>query len=104
LTDTMSGRIQFFVSPVLPAMSLIRSGRLVALGVTSPQRLPMLQDVPDDRRGRDSGFDYEGWYGVFAPARTPRVVVNKLSREIGRALALPMSRTVFCARVRRRGR
>ncbi|MGZ5169393.1 MAG: tripartite tricarboxylate transporter substrate binding protein [Burkholderiales bacterium] len=89
LTDTMSGRIQFFVSPVLPAMPLIRSGRIVALGVTSPQRLPMLQDVPTIAEAAIPGFDYEGWYGVFAPARTPRAVVNKLSQEIGRALATP---------------
>jgi tripartite-type tricarboxylate transporter receptor subunit TctC len=88
LTDTMSGRIQFFVSPVLPAMSLIRSGRLVALGVTSPQRLPMLQDVPTIAEAAIPGFEYEGWYGVFAPARTSRAVVNKLSQEIARALAM----------------
>ena len=89
LTDTMSGRIQFFVSPVLPAMPLIRSGRVVALGVTSPQRLPMLQDVPTIAEAAIPGFEYEGWYGVFAPARTPRAVVNKLSQEIARALAMP---------------
>jgi tripartite-type tricarboxylate transporter receptor subunit TctC len=89
LTDTMSGRIHFFISPVLPAMPLIRSGRLLALGVTSPQRLAMIQDVPTIAEAALPGFDYEGWYGVFAPSRTPRAIVNKLSREIARALAMP---------------
>ena len=89
LTDTMSGRIQFFVSPVLPAVPLVRSGRALALGVTSPQRLPMLQDVPTIAEAALPGFEYEGWYGVFAPARTPRAIVNKLSKEIAHALAMP---------------
>ena len=89
LTDTMSGRIQFFVSPVLPAMPLVRSGRILALGVTSSQRLPMLQDVPTIAEAAIPGFEYEGWYGVFTPARTPRPIVNKLSKEIARALAMP---------------
>ena len=89
LTDTMSGRIQFFLSPVLPAMTLVRSNRLQALGVTSSQRLPMLPDVPTIAEAAIPGFEYEGWYGVFAPSRTPRAIVNKLSTEIGRALAMP---------------
>jgi len=89
LTDTMSGRIQFFLSPVLPAMTLVRSNRLQALGVTSSQRLPMLPDVPTIAEAAIPGFEYEGWYGAFAPSRTPRAIVNKLSTEIGRALAMP---------------
>jgi tripartite-type tricarboxylate transporter receptor subunit TctC len=89
LTDTMSGRIQFFVSPVLPAMALVRGGRLLALGVTSSQRLPMIPDVPTIAEAAIPGFEYDGWYGVFAPARTPRAIVNKVSVEIGRILKLP---------------
>jgi tripartite-type tricarboxylate transporter receptor subunit TctC len=88
LTDTMSGRMHFFVSPVLPATPLIRAGRLMALGVTSTQRLPMLPDVPTIAEAALPGFVYEGWYGVFAPSRTPRAIVNKLSDEIGRILRL----------------
>jgi tripartite-type tricarboxylate transporter receptor subunit TctC len=89
LTDTMSGRIQFFVSPVLPAMALVRGGRLLALGVTSSQRLPMIPDVPTIAEAAIPGFEYDGWYGVFAPARTPRAIVNKVSVEVGRILKLP---------------
>ena len=89
LTDTMSGRMHFFISPVLPATPLIRAGRLIALGVTSPQRLPMLPDVPTIAEAAIPGFEYEGWYGVFVPSRTPRAIVNTLSQEIGRILRLP---------------
>ena len=89
LTDTMSGRVQFYMTPVLPAMPLIRSSRLVALGITSPQRLPMIPDVPTIAESALPGFAYEGWYGVFAPARTPRPIIDKLSQEIGRAVLSP---------------
>jgi tripartite-type tricarboxylate transporter receptor subunit TctC len=89
LTDTMGGRVQFFVSPVLPSMPLIRSGRLVAVGITSSQRLPMLQDVPTVAEAALPGFDFGGWYGVFAPSRTPRAIIDKLSKEIARVMQLP---------------
>ncbi len=89
LTDTMSGRVQFYMTPVLPAMPLVRSGRLVALGITSPQRLPMIPEVPTVAESALPGFTYEGWYGVFAPARTPRLIIDKLSQEIGRAVLSP---------------
>jgi tripartite-type tricarboxylate transporter receptor subunit TctC len=89
LTDTMSGRVQFYLTPVLPAMPLIRNGRLLALGITSAQRLPMIPEVPTVAEAALPGFTYEGWYGVFAPARTPRPIIDKLSQEIGRAVMSP---------------
>jgi tripartite-type tricarboxylate transporter receptor subunit TctC len=88
-TDTMSGRIQYLLSPVLSAIPLIKSGRVLALGVTSPQRLPMLQDVPTIAEAAIPGFQYVGWYGVFVASRTPRAIVNKVSAEVGRILMLP---------------
>src|SRR5258706_4149259 len=89
LTDTMAGRVQFFLSPVLPSMALVKSGRVLALGVTTKDRLAMLPDVPTIAEAALPGFDYDGWYGLVAPARTPRVIINALSREVGRILRLP---------------
>jgi tripartite-type tricarboxylate transporter receptor subunit TctC len=89
LTDVMSGRIHFATSPVLVAVPLVRSGRLLALGVTSPERLTMLPEVPTIAEAGVPGFVYEGWFGVLAPARTPRPLVGKLSTEIGRIIMLP---------------
>ena len=89
LTDTMSGRIHAAMSPMLAATPHIRAGRVLALGVTSPQRLPMLPDVPTIGEAGLPGFVYEGWFGVFAPAKTPRPLVDKLSKEIGRIIMLP---------------
>jgi tripartite-type tricarboxylate transporter receptor subunit TctC len=88
-TDVMSGRLDYAMAPLLPSTPLVRSGRLIALGITSPQRLPMLPDVPTIAEAALPGFVYEGWYGIFAPARTPREIVQKLAQETSRILKLP---------------
>ena len=62
---------------------------MLALGVTSPQRLGMLPDVPTIAEAGVPGFVYEGWFGVFAASRTPRPLIDKLSKEIGRIIMLP---------------
>jgi tripartite-type tricarboxylate transporter receptor subunit TctC len=89
LLDTMTGRIQYFFSPLVPALPLIRDGRLLALAVTTAQRTPVLPDVPTVTEAALPGYEYQDWWGVFAPARTPPPVVDKISKEIARIVALP---------------
>ena len=89
INDTIAGRIQFFISPVLPSMSLIRGGRLLALAVTTRERLALLPDLPTIAEAALPGFEYDGWYGIFAPARTPRAVIDMIAKEVGRILRLP---------------
>ena len=92
LTDVMSGRVQFVLSPVLAATPLIRSGRVLALGVTTVDRAPALPDVPTIAEAGLPNFEYQGWYGMLAPGRTPRPIVNLLNADAGRVLDLPESR------------
>ena len=82
LTDLMAGRVHYILSPVLAATPLIRSGRILALGVTTAQRAPALPDVPTIAEAGLGGFEYQGWYGVLAPGKTPRRIVNQLATEI----------------------
>jgi tripartite-type tricarboxylate transporter receptor subunit TctC len=89
LNDTIAGRIQCVVTSVVPAIPLVRSGRLQALAITTRDRLPALAEVPTVAEAALPGFHYDGWYGLIAPARTPRAVINKLSLEVGRILRLP---------------
>ena len=89
LNDAIAGRIQFILAPVLPSMPLVKGGRLLALAVTTRERLALLPDVPTIAEAALPGFSYDGWYGLVAPARTPRPVINALSREVGRILRLP---------------
>jgi tripartite-type tricarboxylate transporter receptor subunit TctC len=89
LIDTMSGRIHYFLSPLVPALPFIRDGRLVALAVSTASRTPVLPDVPTIAEAALPGYEFQSWYGVFAPARTPRPVVEQISKEIARVVDLP---------------
>ena len=87
ITDVVSGRMNYAFSPLLAAMPQVRAGRLIALGVTSPQRLPIAPEIPAIGDALP-GWEYQGWFGVLAPSRVPRPLVTKLSEEIGRILEL----------------
>ena len=89
LTDVMTGRVDFYFSPLLPALSLIRDGRLTALAVSSLQRSPDLPNVPTTTEAGFPNSEYNFWFGVFAPAKTPRVVIQRLYEEIAKALHDP---------------
>jgi tripartite-type tricarboxylate transporter receptor subunit TctC len=79
----MAGRVQFILSPVLAAAPLIKSGRIVALGVTTNYRAKALPDVPTIGEAGLPAYVYQGWYGMLAPGKTPRKIVNLLSKEVG---------------------
>lgn len=89
LIDTMAGRVQYVISPIGPALSFIKDGRLLALAVTAARRSPMLPDVPTVAEAALPGFEFDSWSGLWAPARTPIAVLDQLSNEVARILALP---------------
>jgi len=59
------------------------------LAVTTAQRSPVLPNVPTVAEAALPGFEFDGWVGLWAPARTPKAVLNQLSNEVARILALP---------------
>jgi tripartite-type tricarboxylate transporter receptor subunit TctC len=89
LTDTVSARVQFFMSPLASAINLVRDGKLRALGVSSAKRVRAYADVPTIAEAGLAGFEWDSWGGMLAPAKTPRDIINKLNREVTRALTLP---------------
>jgi tripartite-type tricarboxylate transporter receptor subunit TctC len=110
LTDTMSGRITYFFSPISAALPHVRDGKLMALAVSSAKRSSALPNVATVSESGLAGFDYNLWVGMFAPAGTPPEVVDKLNRDVNRVLrepdvrerllslgaeAMPMSATEF---------
>ncbi|MGZ8212565.1 MAG: tripartite tricarboxylate transporter substrate binding protein [Burkholderiales bacterium] len=92
LTDVMAGRVEYVLSPVLAAVPLVKGGRLLALGVTTAQRAPALPDVPTIAEAGLPGFEYQGWYGMLAPGKTPRKIIKQLADEVARIVELPDSR------------
>jgi len=81
MVDTMSGHVQMLMSTLLPPLPHLKTNRLRAIGVTSAKRLASLPDVPALAEGVP-GYEVVGWYGMVAPANTPRAVVAKLQKEI----------------------
>lgn len=84
--DVLAGQIPIGVVDLPAALQHIKAGKLIAFAVTSPQRLPMLPDVPTVSEAGLTGYDSTGWFGVVAPAGTPQPIVNRLNAEITAAL------------------
>ena len=89
LGDTAAGRVATAFAPIGNALPLIRDGRVLPLAVSTAARAPSLPDVPTLAETVVPGLDWDQWYGMLAPAKTPRPVVSLLSKEVARALALP---------------
>lgn len=89
VTDVMAGRVPVYFMNILQSLSLIRAGKLRALGVTTPERTPIAPEIPAIAEAGLKGFDMTNWYGMLAPAATPREAIAKLSAEVARILKLP---------------
>ena len=89
LTDVMTGRVDFYFSPLLPALPLIRDGKLLALAVSSVDRSPDLPNVPTTIEAGFPNSEYNFWFGVFVPAKTPSAIIQRLYEEIAKALNDP---------------
>ena len=92
LADTMTGRIHYSFSPIGNTLTFVKDKRLTPLAVTTLVRSPSLPDVPTVAEAAIPGFEWDQWYGLFAPAKTPRPLVNRLSREMARVLGLQETR------------
>ena len=86
LNDLMGGQVQLVCEPVGTSIAAVTAGKLRALGTTSPARLPGAPNIPTVAEAGVPGFEYSAWVGVFAPAGTPRPIVDKLSAEIATVL------------------
>jgi tripartite-type tricarboxylate transporter receptor subunit TctC len=87
--DVLAGQIQLLVGGMSSVMPHIKSGRLRALAVTGAQRSPVMPDVATLAESGFPGLEATAWYGVHAPANTPRVIVNRLHADMAKALTLP---------------
>ena len=95
LTDLLAGQVQLMFNAIPPVLPHMKSGRVRALAVTSAQRAVSLPDVPTIAESGLPGYAYDSWFAIFAPARTPAAIIDKLNREIVRIVKLPDVRERF---------
>jgi tripartite-type tricarboxylate transporter receptor subunit TctC len=87
VVDTVAGRIEMQFGTMAPVLPHVRSGKLRALAVTGGQRSPALPDVPTVAEAGIRDFEVTLWLAVFAPAQTPKPIVDRLNREFAAAIA-----------------
>ena len=87
--DVVGGQIPLVYTAIASAQQYVKSGRLKALGVSGAKRSTSLPDVPTFIESGLDGFVVDSWVGIFAPAKTPRAIVDRLQRELAAILALP---------------
>ena len=98
LVDLLGGQVDLTFSPIASSIQHVKAGRLKALGVTSSKRVPLLPDLPTIAESGVPGYAASAWYGVVAPARVPRDIIQKLNREINALLKNPEFREGMLAR------
>ena len=97
LIDVTSGRVQMIFAVPATALPHISAGRLRGLALSSLKRSPIVPDLPTVAEAGVPGFEGATWYGVVAPAKTPRDIVTKLARDVHRALQQPDVRERFAS-------
>ena len=95
LTEVITGRVDYYFSPIGLATPFLKDNKLVALAISSKTRSSALPDVPTTVEAGLPNSDYEVWIGMFAPAKTPRAIVNRLNEESAKALRSPELRERF---------
>jgi tripartite-type tricarboxylate transporter receptor subunit TctC len=86
LADLIGGQVDFMFDGLGGSMPHIKSGKIVPLAVTNTKRSPALPDLPTLQEAGVKGYDLSTWYGMWAPAGTPKEIADKLNAEIKKAL------------------
>jgi hypothetical protein len=87
VSDTIGGQTQFMFPSLFTALPHVKSGKLRALAVAGPKRSAHLPDVPTLKEAGVDGVDVQQWYGFFAPAKTPKPIIDQLNKALNQVLA-----------------
>ena len=97
VSDLVAGHIDFSIEGTTVQVPQVKAGRLRALAVTGPRRIPSLPDVPTTAEAGLPGYEFLGWVGIAAPAATPKPIIARLYREISAVMATAQARDWFGA-------
>jgi tripartite-type tricarboxylate transporter receptor subunit TctC len=87
--DIFSGKVPVFFDNISTAVGQVKGGKVRALAVTTRERIGVLPDVPTVAEAGIAGYEYQTWFGLWAPKKTPRPIIEKLHAEVVKALANP---------------
>ncbi len=93
-TGLLGEQIDMLFAPVV-IVPHIASGKIRAVGVTTAKRSPLFPDIPTIAETGLPGYESLGWFGVFAPAKTPGAIVDRISADIGKVLVTPESKRIL---------
>jgi tripartite-type tricarboxylate transporter receptor subunit TctC len=85
MTDVVAGIVDVMFTGPPSAKSMSEGGKLKLLAVASPKRMPLMPDVPTMEEAGVPGYEMASWFGLLAPAKTPKVIVDQLSQEVKKA-------------------
>ncbi|MGQ0525139.1 MAG: tripartite tricarboxylate transporter substrate binding protein [Betaproteobacteria bacterium] len=97
LLAVLSNEAQLMFSPMPSSISMVKAGRLKAIAITSPRRASQMPNVPTIAEAGLANYEFQGWYGVLAPAGVPQSILAKLNRDFNAALQDPASRSAMAA-------
>jgi tripartite-type tricarboxylate transporter receptor subunit TctC len=97
LTDLLSGQVQLMFNSAVSMLPQVRGGKLRAIAMTGTKRLAAMPDLPTVAESGVPGYEAASWYGVLAPARTQRAIVDTLNREIVKITRIPELRERLAA-------
>jgi tripartite-type tricarboxylate transporter receptor subunit TctC len=92
MTDVISGQIQIMSGDLLTILPQAKNGRLRAIAVTSGKRSPLVPQIPTIAESGVPGYDTSGWFGMVAPAATPRAIIERLNHEMVKGINTPDAR------------
>ncbi len=89
MIDLVGGQVQLVYATAASAVPQIKGGKIKGIAVTTIKRSALMPDIPTIAESGLPGFDANNWYGLLAPAKTPRAIVLRLNAEVGKVLAMP---------------
>jgi tripartite-type tricarboxylate transporter receptor subunit TctC len=95
VTDVLAGHMNMMFNSVAPIVGYITTGKIRVLGIASLQRSPQLPDVPTIHESGVPGFEAVNWFGMFAPAKTPRKIINRLNGALVQTIKTPEMQSQF---------
>jgi tripartite-type tricarboxylate transporter receptor subunit TctC len=97
VTDVLAGHMNMMFNSVAPIVGYIKTGKIRVLGIASLQRSPQLPDVPTIHESGVPGFEAVNWFGMFAPAKTPRAIVSRVNGALVKTVKTPEMQAQFIA-------